>query len=170
MPRIRTARCHEFEKLALVEQSAASLFRDVGLAWLADGETMDAADLLTMCRAGTLWIAADDADEPVGFLAGRQLDSMFYIAEVSVARSSQRQGIGAALVATAIEFARTKRFSAVTLTTYRDLSWNAPFYSKLGFVEIDAAEAGSGHVAQLHAEAKAGHDLERRCVMMKSLR
>jgi len=156
--------------LASVEQSAASLFRDVGLAWLADGETMDTADLISMCRAGTLWVAANEADEPVGFLAGHQLDSLFYIAEVSVARSSQRQGIGAALVETGVEFARTQGFSAVTLTTYRDLPWNAPFYSQLGFVEIDPAEAGSGHVARLNAEAKAGHDLDRRCVMIKSLR
>lgn len=169
MQRTRIAQPKDLEKLALVEQSAASVFRDAGLSWIAEGETMDAADLATMCQDGTLWVSVNDADEPVGFVAGHELDSKFYVTEVSVARSYQRQGIGAELIVTVIDHARANGFPAVTLTTYRDLSWNAPFYYKLGFVEIDPMDAGPGHIEKLQAEAEAGHDLARRCIMAKSI-
>jgi len=169
MPAIRHARSDDLIELASVERSAASLFRDVGLAWLADGEPMDPALLAALCRDGTLWVAADELDEPAGFLAAHELDGVFHIAEVSIARFHQRQGLGARLIAAAVEHAKATGFGAVTLTTYRDLPWNGPYYSRLGFIEIDLKEAGPGHLGRLRAEAEAGHDPSRRCIMVLSL-
>jgi GNAT superfamily N-acetyltransferase len=151
--------------LAAVERSAASIFRSVGLAWLADGDTMEVSVLAQRCQEGFLWVAADERNEPVGFLAAQELDGCFYIAEVSVAQSHQRQGLGARLIDTAVVHARHTGFGAITLTTYRDLSWNGPFYARLGFVEIDPAEAGPQHREKLQAEAESGHDPSRRCLM-----
>jgi GNAT superfamily N-acetyltransferase len=170
MPSIRLARSEDLSELAAVERSAAFVFRDVGLAWLADGETMDPALLMALCRDGTLWVAADEVDEPVGFLAAHELDGKFYIAEVSVARFHQRQGLGARLIAVAVDHARGAGFGVVTLTTYRDLPWNGPYYARLGFAEVDPGEMGPGHLKKLQAEAEAGHDPVRRCLMAKSLR
>jgi hypothetical protein len=53
----------------------------------------------------------------------------------------------------------------MTLTTYRDLAWNGPFYARLGFVEIEPDEAGPGHRETLRQEAAAAHDPARRCIM-----
>jgi GNAT superfamily N-acetyltransferase len=170
MPSVRLARSEDLIELAAVERSAASVFRDVGLAWLADGETMDLALLTTLCRDGTLWVVADEIDEPVGFLAAHELDGRFYIAEASIARFPQRQGHGARLIAAAVDHARAAGHGAVTLTTYRDLPWNGPYYAKLGFAEVDPGEAGPGHLKRLQAEVEAGHDPARRCVMAKGLR
>jgi GNAT superfamily N-acetyltransferase len=164
-PFIRPARPDDLGKLGPIERSAASLFRDVGLAWLADGDTMEPAVLTGLCREGTLWVAVDERDEPVGFLAGHEMDGQFYIAEVSVARSHQRRGIGIRLVEAALEHGRRLGVGAITLTTYRDLAWNGPFYSRLGFMEIDPADAGPGHRQKLQAEAAAGHDPAQRCLM-----
>jgi GNAT superfamily N-acetyltransferase len=169
MSPVRRARLEELPKLALVERSAGSLFREVGLAWIADGDTMEPDLLDTLCREGTVWVAVDDTGEPVAFLAAHMLDEQFHIAEVSVARSHQRRGIGAALIAAAADHARTQGFRGLTLTTYRDLLWNGPFYSALGFVEVAASEAGPGHLRKIRAEAEAGHDFSRRCVMTKAL-
>jgi GNAT superfamily N-acetyltransferase len=126
---------------------------------------MDPGVLADLCRGGTLWVAADERDEPVGFLAGHELDRSFYIAEVSVAGSHQRRGIGARLVEAAIEHGRRLGFGSMTLTTYRDLSWNGPFYARLGFAEIDPKDAGPRHRQKLREEAEAGHDPARRCIM-----
>ncbi|MEZ0170843.1 GNAT family N-acetyltransferase [Microvirga sp. TS319] len=104
-------------------------------------------------------------DEPVGFLAAHEMDGHFYIAEVSVAQSHQRRGLGARLIGAAVAHAKRSGFSTVTLTTYRDLAWNGPFYASLGFVEIEPGETWPGHAAKLRAEAEAGHDPARRCVM-----
>jgi len=165
MPSVRLARSEDLIELAAVERSAASVFRDVGLVWLADGETMDLALLTALCRDGTLWVVADEIDEPVGFLAAHELDGRFYIAEVSIARFHQRQGHGARLIAAAVDHARPAGFGAVTLATYRDLPWNGPYYARLGFKEVDPRAAGPGHLQKLQAEAEAGHEPARRCVM-----
>ena len=162
---IRLARPDDLDRLGPVERSAASVFRDVGLGWLADGDTMDPGVLAALCRNGTLWVAVDGRDEPVGFLAGHALDGSFHIAEVSVGLSHQRRGLGIRLIEAAIDHGRRMAFGAVTLTTYRDLSWNGPFYARLGFVEVDPDEAGPGHRRKLSEEAEAGHDPARRCVM-----
>jgi GNAT superfamily N-acetyltransferase len=168
MPTIRQARLDDLGKLAAVERSAAAVFRDAGLAWIADGDTLAAESLLAMHENGMLWIAVDQDGKSVGFLGALVLDQQFHIAELSVARRHQRQGLGAALITTANNGARDRQFRLVTLTTYRDLPWNGPFYAKLGFSEIDAAAVGPQHVQKLLDEAAAGHDPSRRCVMAKS--
>jgi GNAT superfamily N-acetyltransferase len=169
MTSVRLARPDDLEALGPLERSAASVFRDAGLAWLADGDTMDPAVLARLCRDGTLWVAADEQDRSVGFLAGHELDGHFHIAEVSVVPAHQRQGIGRKLVGAATSFGRRGGFAAVTLTTYRDLAWNGPFYARSGFVEVDPQQAGPGHVEKLREEAEAGHDPARRCVMAMRL-
>jgi len=73
------------------------------------------------------------------------------------------------LIAAAADHARTQRFRGLTLTTFRDLHWNGPYYSALGFVEVNALEAGPGHLRKMRTEAEAGHDVSRRCVMVKAL-
>jgi len=42
MPIVRLAQVDEVPKLAMVERAAASIFRDVGLAWIAEGELLEA--------------------------------------------------------------------------------------------------------------------------------
>jgi GNAT superfamily N-acetyltransferase len=169
MPLIRVARPEDIPKLGPIERSAASIFRTANLAWVADGETLPPASLADFCRDGSLWVAVTDDGELVGFLAAHELDKAFYITEVSVTTSHQRQGIGAHLINTAIEYARAAGFGVVTLMTYRDLPWNGPFYIKFGFCEVNAQNAGPGHRRKVCEETNAGHDPSRRCVMAKGI-
>lgn len=162
---IRLALPEDVIKLGPIECSAATIFRSVGLDWLDDGDTMDPAVLERLCRDGTLWIATDEQSEPVGFLAAYELDGDFYVAELSVAQSHQRRGLGSKLMGEAAAYARVAGFGALTLTTYRDLEWNGAFYARLGFVEVQPAEAGSGLQAKLQSDIDAGHDPARRCIM-----
>jgi hypothetical protein len=53
----------------------------------------------------------------------------------------------------------------VTLTTYRDIPWNAPFYRRLGFEELTAAELTPDLREIVLAEAKKGLEPTRRVVM-----
>lgn len=162
---IRLARTDDLSKLASVERSAASLFRDVGLDQIADGEPMDPAVLAGLCLNGTLWVADDAVEGPVGFLAAHELDGCFFIAEVSVARSHQRRGFGTGLIGAAVNHARGSGYGAVTLTTDRRIPWNGPYYTRLGFTEVDLGDALAGHRAKLQAEAAMGLDPATRCVM-----
>ena len=42
-----------------------------------------------------------------------------------------------ALVEGTCDWARSGHFGAITLTTFRDVPWNGPFYESLGFVAMD---------------------------------
>lgn len=86
-----------------------------------------------------------------------------YIAEVDVAITHQRQGIGRRLMQAAIDCARGEGLANLTLTTRLDIPWNAPFYRSLGFVVLDE-HALPPHLAATRANETAG-GLQNRCGM-----
>jgi GNAT superfamily N-acetyltransferase len=89
--------------------------------------------------------------------------------EISVAREHQGQGIGAGLLEALAVDARNSGFSAITLNTYRDIAWNAPFYARHSFVEVENFE-GRPHLAQsLEAAVELGLPRDRRCAMIRFL-
>jgi hypothetical protein len=62
------------------------------------------------------------------------------------------------LLAAACEWAHVAGYSAITLTTYRDVAWNAPFYSRRGFVELAADDLAPELAAIRERERAAGLD------------
>ena len=53
----------------------------------------------------------------------------------------------------------------MTLTTFRDVPWNAPFYERLGFCVLDSSELTPELDAVVREEAARGLDRDRRVVM-----
>jgi len=116
--------------------------------------------------AGTLWVAEVDG-EMVGYLAGRIERPRLHIDEVDVLRAFQGRGIGRALLTTAADWARAKGLRALSLTTFRNVPWNAPFYASFGFREWDPGQAPPSIRDSLAHEAAKG--LENRCAMVMDL-
>ena len=56
-----------------------------------------------------------------------------YVEELDVMPEFGRRGLGSRLLAAVCEWAREQRCAAVTLSTFRDVPWNGPFYRKRGF-------------------------------------
>ncbi|MGJ3263523.1 MAG: GNAT family N-acetyltransferase [Salinarimonas sp.] len=167
--RIRPAGEPDVPLLPAIEASAAELFADAGVPLPANGTTTP-PEALDLCRvSGTLWVASDASDVPVGFLAAGDLDGYLHVHELSVSRAHQRRRLGTALMAAAIDFGRWAFIPAITLTTDRVLAWNKPFYAKLGFVELTVDGLPPGHAAKHAHEIAAGFDPARRCVMAKVL-
>jgi GNAT superfamily N-acetyltransferase len=75
-------------------------------------------------------------DPAVGFVSVRLLDGDAHIGQLSVVPEYGRRGIGRRLLDEAIGWARHQGLSGVTLTTFRDVPWNAPFYLRVGFEEL----------------------------------
>jgi GNAT superfamily N-acetyltransferase len=120
-------------------------------------------------RAGTLWVAGNEAGRIVGFLAARRINRVLHIDEMDVAFDHQGLGFGRALLDEAIEWARRAGLREVTLTTFRDLAFNRRFYASAGFVEI-APEQLLGRIATIIArEANFGLDPKQRCAMTRRL-
>jgi N-acetylglutamate synthase-like GNAT family acetyltransferase len=52
------------------------------------------------------------------------------------------RGVGATLIDRLDAEAAAEHRPALTLTTFRDVHWNAPYYAHLGFVVLETAEQG----------------------------
>lgn len=131
--RIRPTTLSDVAALSAIERAAAGRFRDIPeLAWLADGEVIPAEQHLDYAERGLSWLALAN-DQPVGFVLAEAHPSSLFIVELSVDLDWQGKGIGRQLIACAADHARQKGLRSLTLTTFRDVPWNAPFYARLGF-------------------------------------
>jgi GNAT superfamily N-acetyltransferase len=153
---IRRGRSGDLAFLDPIDASGAETFERYG-APLADGSPpAPPGHWAAVLASGLLWIAEDAEAGPVGFLAAARTDDALHIEQVAVRDDHQQRGLGRRLMQAAIDWARGERLAAVTLTTFRDIPWNAPFYATLGFVE-PAPEAMPAHlVAHLAEETERG--------------
>lgn len=131
---IRTAISEDAAFLPAIEASAAQSFRTIeSLGWLADAELMSVGRHLQVIALGTCWVAVDATGQLQGFLSAEVFDNDLHIHELSVTQLMQGRGAGRQLLETVMNEARSRQLRAVTLTTFCDVPWNAPFYQRLGF-------------------------------------
>ena len=164
---IRKARYADIPFLGLVERSAAQLFRTANLDFLVDGSTVDPKVLVAMFDASHLWVACDFMDYPIGFSGGQYIEGNFHLVEISVAQDFQGKGVGSALMERMEADVRREGYKSMTLTTYRNLAWNGPWYSRMGFMEVRAEDVGRTYLGILESERQHGFDMSTRCVMRK---
>jgi GNAT superfamily N-acetyltransferase len=165
---IRSARPDDAVQIGIIEASAGELFRTLpDVAWIAD-EPSDAPDsFLPLIAEGTVWMAEHPPGIAAGILIAEAIDAELHVWELAVARSAQQQGLGRALLDAACAFAKATGLRAVTLTTFRHVAWNAPFYARHGFVELGEAEMGARLRAIIAEESARG--LPNRCAMSFTL-
>lgn len=163
---IRLARPGDAEAFHLVEEDAAGLLREEpSLADTIIPPTASAADHARIIAKGRSLAAVHD-DEVIGFAAIGTAGRELHLAELSVARAHQRCGVGSLLLRAMLIDARNSGYRAITLNTYRDIAWNAPFYSRFGFVEVENFE-GRPHLLESRRGAEAiGLPMDRRCAMI----
>ncbi|UKA65474.1 GNAT family N-acetyltransferase [Arthrobacter sp. FW306-05-C] len=80
---------------------------------------------------------ATDTGAVVGFVHVIESGKIAHLEQLSVLPEYGRRGYGRLLINAAKEEARERGHSRLTLRTYADVPWNAPFYSRAGFVEED---------------------------------
>jgi GNAT superfamily N-acetyltransferase len=88
---------------------------------------------------------------------------------MSVHPDHGRRGLGATLLNHVCAWARAEGLPSVTLTTFADLPWNAPFYAKHGFRVMREDELGPELRALRDDETAHGLDPERRVCMSTAL-
>ena len=150
MPRIRHPRRDELEALREIERQAGRAYADVGMEEIARDEPPGLGTLERHRSAGGAWVADEDG-RPVAYLIAGPLGRALHVDQVSVAPSHARRGIGAALIEHLAETARAGGRTALTLTTFRDVPWNAPYYERLGFETVEP----EGELAALVARESA---------------
>ena len=128
-------------------------------------ETTSQFELRKAQRAGRLWVVLAGF-EPVGFAHVVVHErGVAHLEEVDVHPDHARRGLGRRLVQTVCAWATSHGFDAVTLTTFRHLPWNMPFYAQLGFEPLASDEVSAALRSVIDDEMRRGLDPARRVVM-----
>jgi ribosomal protein S18 acetylase RimI-like enzyme len=167
--RIVNARPHDIDRIAAIELAAAELLRPYA-AETALREITSPEELLHAQREGRLWIALA-GDDPIGFaLVGCVTAGSAHLEEIDVHPDHGRRGLGRRLVEQVCAWAQENGLSIVTLTTFRDVVFNMPFYTKLGFNEIPVNELTPELIHVMRKEEARGLDPARRVAMYRSVK
>lgn len=166
---LRLARADDAQHLPAIESAAGTLFESLPeLADVAGTHAIPAQRHQKLIRKGHCLVALQ-GNRRVGFIATEPFRRELHIWEVSVHPDAQQCGIGAGLIRACQIDARNSSFKAITLTTFRDVPWNAPFYERLGFEEVTALDAHPRLAGELAVEADHGFPAEKRCAMIHFL-
>jgi len=167
---IDRGRIEDFGHLGVIEAEAAALFPAEDLDPALRDDVHDPAYFGRAYADGRLWVARSLAEQSaVGFAMACVVDGSGHVAEVDVLPAHGRQGLGRALVEEVARWASSRGYRSLTLTTFRHLPWNGPFYARLGFVELATSEQGPELRAIVAAEAKDGLDPSKRMAMILDL-
>lgn len=163
---IRPARADEIERVRDIERLSATRFLGTERAALADDEPTDAAILAARIGEGGLLVAAE-AGAPVAFVMFRPVEGCAYVEQIDVAPSHARRGIGARLLDVVADLAGARGWPALTLSTFKDVPFNAPYYARLGFAEVGELTPG---LVEIRAEHEArGLDETARVFMRREV-
>jgi GNAT superfamily N-acetyltransferase len=165
---IAKARSHDLPFIAGIELAAAQMLRGHAPASVLSGTTSE-IHLREAQAEGRLWVALA-GEEPVGFAHVRILArGTAHLEELDVHPSHGHRGLGTRLVVVVLEWAVECRFCEVTLTTFRDVPWNMPFYRRLGFEVLSGDALTPQLTAIVDNETRRGLDPTRRVVMRHRL-
>ncbi|WP_435418584.1 GNAT family N-acetyltransferase [Parerythrobacter aurantius] len=166
---LRLARPGDAEQMPAIEARAGRLFDTIeGLAGLAGQHIVPVERLQRFIRKGHC-LVAHVGERMAGWLANEPFGRELHIWEFNVDPDFQQRGIGAGLLRACLIDAANSGFKAVTLTTFRDVPWNAPFYHRLGFDEVTALDAHPRLAGELAVEVDHGLPADRRCAMIRFL-
>ncbi|MCQ4121925.1 GNAT family N-acetyltransferase [Rhodococcus tibetensis] len=153
---IRSAIVTDLPALQQIEVAAGAPFRDIGMDAIAEDPPPPLDELREFLETGRIWVAADGNDEPVAYALVALVDGAAHIEQVSVHPRAARQGLGALLLDEISSWAAERGFAALTLTTFVDVPWNAPYYERLGFRPLDDCELTPGLSQIREDEARNG--------------
>jgi GNAT superfamily N-acetyltransferase len=164
---ITEARPEDLARLPSIELAAARLL--VGRAPESVLTETTSSDVLGKAqREGHLWVALA-GNVPVGFAHIELIErDAVHLEEIDVHPAHGRRGVGTRLVLHVCHWAASNGYGAVTLTTFRDVPWNLPFYARLGFDIVPAEELSPPLRAVVEDETRRGLDPSRRVVMKRT--
>lgn len=164
---IRSARVDDLPVLGDIERAAGGAFRHLGMDLVADADPLSVSELSRFQAEGRAWVVADDTDFPVAYLLVEEVEGNGHVEQVSVHPDHARQGLGRTLLEVAQHWAQHRGLSALTLTTYADVPWNAPYYARLGFGIMAEGDLSEGLSRIRAREESAGLAAWPRVVMRR---
>ena len=127
--------------LAAIDVAAAGLFPSGCIPDHIRADFTPVGKLFEAVQKKLLWVALAQEASPVGYAFVQLIDNAALLAQMDVHPRHMRKGIGRALIGQIADCLRGRNVSALYLTTFTHVPWNAPFYGKLGFVALREADA-----------------------------
>jgi GNAT superfamily N-acetyltransferase len=156
-----------------IERAAAQRFEsyagELGVERARLLEVKSLIELLAGHDDGRLLVVVEDGGSVVGFALLIDLGLFAHLEEMDVLPEHGRKGLGAALIEEVCKWAYTHGFSAVTLSTFRAVPWNAPFYARHGFTVIEPDDLPPELVRVVEREARQGLPSSRRVIMQREV-
>lgn len=166
---IRPATADDIEVMRAIEVDAGERFRSIGLDVIADDEPPTDQELHRHLADDTAWVA-ESAGRVVGYATASVVDGDGHLDQVSILGSAAGRGIGRALVDRVVTWTHEAGRPALTLTTFRDVAWNGPYYERLGFRQLAEDELGPELAALRRSEVAAGIEVLPRVAMARPVR
>ncbi|MGB3626340.1 MAG: GNAT family N-acetyltransferase [Henriciella sp.] len=160
----------DVDRIIEIDLAAGQLFAPTGL--LTD-EALDdhvpADILLNAVDAGFLDVARTEDGGAVGFVLVSEKGAGLYLDQISVDPAHGKMGVGRMLMDNLFDKAARLGVSHISLSTFRDLRWNAPFYRRLGFEEI-ARHDFEPYMVDIERAQAPFMDVSKRVFMKKVIR
>ena len=166
---IRRPHPHEIKLLPQIENTADLRYRRAALGRVVDMPPANLASLEAGRRENRLWVAVSPLNRPVGFALMKFPGGTAWLDQLSVLDRWQRRGFGSALIDRTAAAARARAHRTLYLSTYRDVSWNAPYYARRGFMDVPRGNWPHVFRMQSMEENRHGHPPWRRTIMQRSL-
>jgi GNAT superfamily N-acetyltransferase/uncharacterized protein YndB with AHSA1/START domain len=165
----RPATPRDAQTIRAIESEAGQRYVSVGLVGIADAPPMSLDFVNRKIAAGEVILAIDAHATSVGFVMYEPEASGMYVQELGVLSAYAGRRIGAALLEEVARLARQGRKTKLTLSTFREVPWNAPYYRRLGFRDLVENELDAAMRARRDAHTARGLDESRRIFMQRDL-
>lgn len=165
MLNLRNTTLKDIPVIQALEAAAAQRFLSFPeLAVLAHSEVTESQVHQQSISQELAWLVEDATGRILGFCYAQVLADSLYLAEISTHPDARGMGVGRMLVKHTRQMAAQRGLSGVTLTTYRDVPWNAPWYQRQGFIALEPSLLGS-ELSDIVQHQAAALLLLPRCVM-----
>ncbi|MDF2443235.1 MAG: hypothetical protein JWR01_1438 [Subtercola sp.] len=150
---VRFAQSTDFEAIEKIENDADEIL----ISELAPDEWAPAPTGAARASEPGFILVAELDGRVVGFVHVLEAEGVCHLEQLSVAPRDARKGMGRMLVEAAKREAGIRGHSLISLRTFADVPWNAPFYATAGFVE----EEPTTHFHRSLVGVEAEHGLDR---------
>ena len=174
---IHAAILADIPRLQAIEVAAGRVFAEWGMAEVAAHAPPSAAEFGRYIELEQAWVMHAQLNDAVvqaepelaGFVLVETVDRCAHIEQLSVHPDFARRRLGAELIEQVVQWAVLQKLAALTLTTFAELPWNAPYYGRCGFLELSVEQQTPGLKQKRAHEASLGLDAWPRVCMRREL-
>lgn len=165
---IRPGLAVDVAELQSIERAAGTIFSSIGMPEIAADAPPPESVYLAAIASEHLWVGVN-GQELVGYGLMAIVDGHVHLEQASIHPRFSGHGFGRTLITHMAAIGRDRGLIPITLTTFADVPWNAPYYRTFGFEDLADSECGPQlqQILQAERDSDLGH-WHRICMVMKT--